>query len=91
MDYSDNSTEDYIITLNRFIEVESGDSFTKSEGSWTALLAIFVLMSLCSYIIYTGMEDESEIVDSESSDEDVEGDEDLREIAIPQIDEEKEN
>jgi hypothetical protein len=48
-------------------------------------------MSLCSYIIYTGMEDESEIVDSESSDEDVEGDEDLREIAIPQIDEEKEN
>jgi hypothetical protein len=37
------------------------------------------------------MEDESEIVDSESSDEDVEGDEDLREIAIPQIDEEKEN
>lgn len=91
IDYSDNSTEDYIITLNRFIEVESGDSFTKSEGSWTALLAIFVLMSLCSYIIYTGMEDESEIIDSESSDKDVEGDEDLREIAIPQIDEEKEN
>ena len=91
MDYSDNSTEDYIITLNRFIEVESSDSFTKSEGSWTALLAIFVLMSLCSYIIYTGMEDESEVVESESSDEDVEDDEDLREIAIPQIDEEKEN
>ena len=72
VDYSDNSTEDYTITLNRFIEIESGDSFTKSEGSWTALLAIIILMSLCSYIIYTGMEDESEVVDSESSDEDVE-------------------
>ena len=71
MDYSDNSTEDYTITLNRFIEIESADSFTKSEGSWTALLAIFVLMSLCSYIFYTGMEDELDIIDSESSEEDV--------------------
>ena len=75
MDYSDNSTEDYTITLNRFIEIESADSFTKSEGSWTALLAIFVLMSLCSYIIYTGMEDELDIIDSESSEEDVDDEE----------------
>ena len=75
IDYSDNSTEDYTITLNRFIEIESADSFTKSEGSWTALLAIFVLMSLCSYIIYTGMEDELDIIDSESSEEDVDDEE----------------
>ena len=75
MDYSDNSTEDYKITLNRFIEIESADSFTKSEGSWTALLAIFVLMSLCSYIIYTGMEDELDIIDSKSSDDDVDDEE----------------
>ena len=92
IDYSDNSTEDYIITLNRFIEIESGNSLTKSEGSWTALLAIFVLMSLCSYIIYAGMEEESEAIDSESSEEDVDVDEDLREMAISQVtDEEKKN
>ena len=92
VDYSSNSSEDYKITLNRFLEVEDSDSFVKSEGSWTALLAIFVLMSLCSYIIYTGMEDESEVVDSESSNEDVEGDEELRDIAIPQeTDDEKES
>ena len=92
VDYSSNSSEDYKITLNRFLEVEDSDSFVKSEGSWTALLAIFVLMSLCSYIIYTGMEDESDFVDSESSNEDVEGDEELRDIAITQeIDDEKDN
>ena len=89
VDYSNNSTEDYKITLNRFLEVEDSNSFVKSEGSWSALLAIFVLMSLCSYIIYTGMEDESEIVDSKSSNEDVE---ELRNIAITQeIDDEKDN
>ena len=55
-------------------------------------MAIFALMSLCSYIIYTGMEDESEVVDSESSNEDVEGDEELRDIAITQeMDDEKDN
>ena len=71
--------------------MEDSNSFTKSEGSWTALLAIFVLMSLCSYIIYTGMEDESEVVDSKLSNDD-EGDEELREIAISQeTDDEKEN
>jgi len=84
-----NSSEDYTITLNRFVEIESADSFTKSDGSWTALLAIFVLMSLCSYIIYTGMEDESE-EESDSKDE-VNEDEDRREMALPKVDEEKEN
>ena len=75
--------------MNRFVEIESADSFTKSDGSWTALLAIFVLMSLCSYIIYTGMEDESE-EESDSKDE-VNEDEDRREMALPKVDEEKEN
>jgi len=47
---------------------------------------------LCSYIIYAGMEEESEAIDSESSEENVEVDEDLREMAISQVtDEEKEN
>ena len=32
-------------------------------------------MSLCSYIIYTGMEDELDIIDSESSEEDVDDEE----------------
>ena len=84
-----NSQENHTITLNRFVEIESADSFTKSDGSWTALLAIFVLMSLCSYIIYTGMEDESE-EESDSEDE-VTEDKDRRKIALPKVDDEKEN
>jgi len=89
VDYSDNSTDDYIISLNRFIEIESADSFTKSDGSWTALLTIFVLMSLCSYIIYTGMEDESE--EESNSEGEITEDEDRREMTLPKVDEEKEN
>ena len=90
-----NSTEEYVITLTRFLEVGSDDTFTKSEGSWTALLAISILLSLCSYIIYAGMEEEISAEayseDSESSNEEIDGDSDLREIALTQEnDEEKE-
>ena len=81
IDYNDNSTDDYIITLNRFVEIETEDEFSKSDGSWTGLLAIFFILSFCSYIIFTGMEDQvSESVESE--DEEVSQDEDKREMAI---------
>ena len=81
IDYNDNSTDDYIITLNRFVEIETEDEFSKSDGSWTGLLAIFIILSICSYIIFTGMEDQvSESVESE--DEEVSQDEDKREMAI---------
>ncbi len=88
-----NSTEEYVITLTRFLEVGSDDNFTKSEGSWTVLLTISILLSLCSYIIYTGMEDEisveSDSESSEQSNEQIEGDDDLRQMAIPQENEDE--
>ena len=95
IDYSDNSTDEYVITLTRFLEVGPDDNFIKSEGSWTALLAITIILSLCSYIIYAGMEEEISAEayseDSESSNEEIDGDSDLREIALTQEnDEEKE-
>ena len=81
IDYNDNSTDDYIITLNRFVEIETEDEFSKSDGSWTGLLAIFIILSFCSYIIFTGMEDQ--VFESvESEDEEVSQDEDKREMAI---------
>ena len=62
-------------------EIETEDEFSKSDGSWTGLLAIFIILSFCSYIIFTGMEDQvSESVESE--DEEVSQDEDKREMAI---------
>ena len=97
VDYTGN-LEDHTMSSYRFLEIESSsDQVTKSSGSWTALLAILTLMSFCSYIIYTGIEDESEVIDSKSTEEeidddkDVEADEDLRDMAIPKDDEENEN
>ena len=94
VDYSDNSTDDYTISLNRFIEIESGDDFSKSDGSWAGLLAIFIILSLCCYIIYTGAEDQ--ISDSGESKEEPDSnseavqDEDKREMAIPDSSSEEE-
>ncbi len=78
---SGNST-DYTITLNRFIEIESGDDFSKSDGSWTGLLAIFIILGFCCYIIYNGTEDQISDADESDSDENADQGEDKREMAI---------
>ena len=88
------NVSDHKITVYRFLQVETDDDANvKSSGSWTALLAIFTLMSLCSYIIYTGMEEEileSVSEDISTSEKSVSEDEDLREMAISEeIEDEK--
>lgn len=88
------NVSDHKITVYRFLQVETyDDANVKSSGSWTALLAIFTLMSLCSYIIYTGMEEEvipSDSEDISTSEKSVSEDEDLREMAISEeIEDEK--
>ena len=92
IDYSGNLT-DYDITLSRFVEVEASSSSSKTSGSWVALLAVFSVLSLCSYIIYSGMEEDMESHDTGAEEDiEVEGDEYLREMALPQEnEEEKEN
>jgi len=90
--YSDDSSEDGIITLSKFIHVQESTEPSKESGSWIALMAIFVILSISSYIIYSGTEDETQSEDSEPSNEEIEGDDDLREMALPQeTEEEKEN
>lgn len=93
VDYSGNLS-DYKISVYRFLQVEADSEINaKSSGSWTALLAIFALMCLCSYIIYTGMEEEtlvSDLVDSSGTEDTTSEDVDLREIAISEeIEDEK--
>ena len=92
VDYSGNLT-DYDIALSRFIEVETSVSSSKSSGSWISLLAVFVVLMLCSYIIYSGMEEDMESHDTGAEEEiEVEEDEHLRGMALPQeTEEEKEN
>ena len=58
-------------------------------------MAVFVILSISSYIIYSGIEnadgyDTSESDEDTEENSDVQEDEHLREIAIPQDDEEKE-
>jgi len=64
IDYSGNIT-DYTITLSRFVEIETISDPSKDSGTWGALLAIFVLLCLCSYIIYNDMEEYDNIGDIE--------------------------
>ena len=92
VDYSGNLT-DTVISLSKFIEVEGSIPTSKTSGSWVALLAVFVVLLLCSYIIYSGIEEDIESPDTEAKeDTEVEEDEHLREMALPQeTEEEKEN
>jgi hypothetical protein len=92
VDYSGNIT-DYDIALSRFVEVEASAPPSKNSGSWIALLAVFVVLTLCSYIISSGMEEDMESHDTGAEEDiEVEGDEYLREMALPQEnEEEKEN
>ena len=57
-------------------------------------MAVFVILSIISYIIYSGIEDEDGSDNSESDEDteensDVQENEHLREIAIPQDDDEE--
>ena len=88
IDYSSNSTEDTTISLSKFIEIETTSNVSKDSGSWFALFAVFVVLSVCSYILYSGVEEDLYSSDTEkesdSSNENIEGAEVLREMALPQ-------
>jgi len=92
VDYSGNLT-DTVISLSKFIEVEGIITPSKTSGSWVALLAVLVGFLLCSYIIYSEIEEDTESSDTEAEENtEVEEDEYLREMALPQeTEEEKEN
>ena len=89
---SDNLT-DTTISFSKFVEVEGSAATSKTSGSWVALFAVLIVLSLCSYIIYSGIEEGTESRDAEVKENtEVEEDEHLRELALPQeTEEEKEN
>ena len=80
---NDNST----LSLSKFVEVGSKSSEDKESGNMFALFAILIILTVCSYIIYSGAEDadsESTISETKSdSDDEVNEDEHRREFAIP--------
>jgi len=75
------------LSLSKFVEVGSKDNEYKESGNMLVLFAILIILSVCSYIIYSGAEDadsESTISETKSdSDDEVNEDEHRREFAIP--------
>ena len=53
----DNST----LSLSKFVEVGSKSSEDKESGNMFALFAILIILTVCSYIIYSGAEDADEL------------------------------
>ena len=83
VDYSNDSTEDITLSLSKFIEIETISEPSKDSGTWGALLAIFALLCLCSYIVYNDMEEYDNTVDIEDHSSDVNEDiEERSEAAI---------
>jgi len=82
-----NSNDNSTLSLSKFVEVGSKSNEDKESGNMLVLFAILTILSVCSYIIYSGAEDadsESTISETKSdSDDEVNEDEHRREFAIP--------
>ena len=75
------------LSMSKFVEVGSKNVEEKEPGNILALFVILIILSACSYIIYTGVEDQdSDLSLSESkpdSGEEIDEDEHKGELAIP--------
>ena len=75
------------ISMSKFVEVGNKDVEEAESGNMLALVVILVILTACSYIIYSGIEEQdldSSLPGSKSdSDEEANDDEHKREFAIP--------
>ena len=53
--------ENSTLSLSKFVEVGSKDNEYKESGNMLVLFAILIILSVCSYIIYSGAEDADEL------------------------------
>ncbi len=60
---ADNST----LSLSKFVEVGSKSADDKESGNMFALFVILMILTLCSYIIYSGAEDADELSEEDIS------------------------
>ena len=81
------SSSNTTISMSKFVEVGSKDVEEGESGNMLSLLVILVILTACSYIIYSGIEEQdsdSSLSESKSdSSEEVNEDEHKREFAIP--------
>ena len=81
------SSGNLTLSMLKFVEIGDTSEDTTDSGNMLTLFAVFIILTVCSYIIYSGMEDEG--LDSNSSDkspgsvDETNEDEFERELAIP--------
>ena len=81
------SSGNLTLSMSKFVEIGDVSEDTTDSGNMLTLFAVFIILTVCSYVIYSGMENQDS--DSELSDEDSDSgeksneDEYERELAIP--------
>jgi len=55
------SNDNLTLSLSKFVEVGSKNAEDKDSGNMFALFAILIILTVCSYIIYSGSEDVDEL------------------------------
>ena len=71
--------------MSKFVEIGDTSEDTTDSGNMLTLFAVFIILTVCSYVIYSGMEDQdSDLSDDVSdSDEKINEDDYERKLAIP--------
>ena len=81
------SSGNLTLSMSKFVEIGDVSEDTTDSGNMLTLFAVFIILTVCSYVIYSGMENQDS--DSELSDEASDSgeksneDEYERELAIP--------
>ena len=81
------SSGNLTLSMSKFVEIGDISEDTTDSGNMLTLFAVFIILTVCSYVIYSGMEDQdsdSDLSDDVSdSDEKIKEDDYERKLAIP--------
>lgn len=81
------SSGNLTLSMLKFVEIGDTSEDTTDSGNMLTLFAVFIILTVCSYVIYSGMEDQdsdSDLSDDTSdSDEKINEDDYERKLAIP--------
>ena len=81
------SSGNLTLSMSKFVEIGDTSENTTDSGNMLTLFAVFIILTVCSYVIYSGMEDQDS--DSDLSDDVSDSDEEINEdghekkLAIP--------
>ena len=71
------SSGNLTLSMSKFVEIGDTSENTTDSGNMLTLFAVFIILTVCSYVIYSGMEDQDS--DSDLSDDVSDSDEEINE------------